>query len=399
MPEGNFYNAPARPDPANVNAPRDYDANTYLHELCQRGAPAHLIREAVAMGAQINALNKNSLPPLGLAIAGGHVETARAMIEAGAELYFPVETGPRANFEGRGASFFNAVYLAADGGSREMLDLVLKKGGGAFVNCPGIGVYGYDDKWHALHIAVKRWKTDLIPLLLDAGAFVDEEAGASKETPLMLAVSNDSGEAVARLLRQGAALEHRHSASGDTPLLHACRNDKRSAGESLLKFGADAQAANNEGRTPLMLAAKQGSLKLVEEILKQNPDVNARGQNRETALMLAAEGGYSEIVTLLLKKGADPLLADAFNKSARNYADNAPQRNSYGRRYNNGFDDGYYDEYGYNGRGYDGRSSSSSSSNSGSVRLILEEAEKAALQKQFEASYNKLKKPPAAPGA
>ena len=341
LPEGNSYNTPAKPDPVNINAPRDYDANTYLHELCARGSSPALIREAVKMGADINKLNRQNMPPLGVAILKGYKDTVETLLDLGADMFF--DTGKEA--------FFNATYLAASSGNKEKLDVILAKGGGVYVNRPGIDGEG-NGGWHALHIALKRWHDDLIPTLVEAGAFLDTEAGYNKATPLMLAISNDSEGSVTKLVTRGASLEYKQSETGNTPLLHACANGKPWVAERLLLLGADPEARNNESRNALMLAAANGNLRLVNELLKYKPDLNARAKNGETALMLAASGGNTEVVNALLKAGADPLLTDTFNKSATAYAES---RNNY------------------------------------STRWALEEAEKLALQKQFEATYKKLK--------
>lgn len=369
-PEGNFYNAPQKPDPASINAKRGYDDNTYLHELAERGAPASYIKEALKMGADINATNRQKMPPLALAILRGNEETVKALLDAGAGLYF--ETGRMKGIDGDAVLNFNATYTAAATGNKNILALVLAKGGDAYVNCPGTDSDGYDNKLKPLHVAVRKYKGEVIGQLVDAGAFVDEEAGYSKETPLMMAIVNDSEETAARLVKRGAALEYRHSVSGDTPLLYAVGLDKRWSSEKLLALGADAHAVNNKGRTPLMLAAERGSENLIKSILAQKPDVNAADKEGVTALMLAAGRGSSDLVKLLLQAGADPLLADKFNKSARHYAENS---------YNNG----------YSSRGYYGGGSGHSAS------WILEEAEKSALQKEFDKTYDRMRKKPAPP--
>ena len=382
MTVGNYYNAPAKPDPVNINTPRDYDANTYLHELSKTGAPEKLIKDAVKSGADIDAVNKNGMTPLGLAIVNGHVATAAALMEAGAKLYFE-EDGLKKG------QFFNAAVLAAGRGDKKMLEAVLQKGGGAFVNMTGIDAAGYDDRYYALHTAIRKRNTGIIATLVDAGAFLDAESGPKKETPVMTAINQNDGDAIARLVKQGASMEHIHSQTGDTPLLFACKNSLRTGATRLLSLGADVKVADKEGRTPLMAAAERGELTLVTEILKQNPDVNARSKNRETALMLGAKSGNADIIKALLKAGADPLLTDAFNKSARAYAETAPKRGYNNNCYNNR-DPYYYDDDGYHPRRSGGYNDNYN--NSSSIIKTLEEAEKDALQKQFEASYNRFRK-------
>lgn len=395
MPEGNYYNAPARPDPATINVPRGYDGDAYLHEICKSGASARQIEEAVKAGADLDLANKNGMPPLGLAIIRGNVETVKALIDAGAKLYF----------EGDGlkkGQYFNAALLAADRGDKKMLETVLQKGGGAFVNLTGMDSTGYDDKFTALHAAVRKRNASVLGALVEAGAFLDAESGARRETPLMAAVAASDGEMIAKLVKLGASMEHAHSQTGETPLIFACKQGHRTGATKLLSLGADAKAADKDGRTALMAAAERGELSLVMEILKQNPDVNARSKNRETALMLGAKTGHTEIVKALLKAGADPLLTDAFNKSARAYAESAPSRGngSYGRdsgRYGGGYS--RYDDDGYHPRGGGYNGGYNDSINAASVIKTLETAEKEALQKQFEASYNRFRKNPSGPGA
>lgn len=384
MPEGNFYNTPAKPDSATINTPRGYDGDAYLHEICKAGASPRQIAEAVKAGADVDLVNKNGMPPLGLAIIRGNVETVKALIDAGAKLYF----------EGDGlkkGQYFNAAFLAADRGDKKILEAVLEKGGGAFVNLTGMDSGGFDDSYYALHIAVRKRNPGIIAKLVEAGAFLDAESGRKSETPLMTAIIANDGDAIAKLVKQGASMEYTHSQTGETPLIFACKNSYRTGATKLLSLGADVTAKDKEGRTALMAAAEKGELALVTEILKQKPDVNARSNNRETALMLGAKSGNAEVVKELLKAGADPLLTDAFNKSARIYAESAPSRgSSYGR------DPYYYDDDGYHPRN---RGGYNSNNNSSSIIKTLEEAEKDALQKQFEASYNRFRKNPSGPGA
>lgn len=371
MPAETFNNAPYKPDRASVNAGRGYNNDTYLHELCERGAPASYIRDALAMGADINILNKQSLPPIAHAIRSGNADTVKAMLEAGAEIYFELPRIGNAD-----PKFFNAAHYAAAYGGREKLEIILKAGGAAHVNSPGIDGDGYDTKMTPLHAAINKWKYDSIQPLVDAGAFVDAESGHARNTPLLAAVANDSEEAVLRLLKAGASLEHRHPTNGDTPLLLAASLDKRWVTQKLLALGADVEALNNKGQNALMLAASQGNAKVVEEILKQpaaRRNIDLKDAEGMTALMHAAARGSSDAVTALLKAGADPMLSDKFNKTARAHADVA---NANSRSYR-----GHYD-YDYNpNRG-----------NSHSAAWILEEAEKSALHRQFEKTYDAMKK-------
>ncbi len=345
MPEGNF---PIAPHPRNINAPRDQDGNTYLHELVLLHAPPEKLREAISLGADINALNKQNMPPLGLALLKGEAHDVRNLLDLGADINFATGKMSYANTP----LVFNATYIAAFTGNAEKLDIILSKGGAAFINTPSIEPTGYDDKWTALHVALKKSHYNIVDTLLEAGAFAGAPGGPSGDTPMMLAIDNDSALAIGKLVRAGVSLEEKSPATGDTPLIYAARRDKRYSVSRLVQMGADTRATNNLGETALMYTAHWGATRQMTEILATRPDINARNHKQETAIMLAAARGNADATTALVKAGADLLLADSFNRTASIHA---------------------------------------ASSTNYSLRWSLEEAEKLQLQKQFEKSYKKFR--------
>jgi ankyrin repeat protein len=345
VPEGNF---PIAPHPRNINAPRDQDGNTYLHELVLLRAPVEKLREAISLGADINALNKQNMPPLGLAILKGDAAQMRDLLDLGADINFATGKMSYSNTP----LVFNATYIAAFTGNAEKLDIILAKGGAAFINTPGIEPTGYDDKWTALHVALKKSHLNIVDTLLDAGAFACAPGGPSGDTPMMLAIDNDSPHAIAKLLRAGVSLEEKHPATGNTPLLYAASRDKRFSVSRLLQMGADTRAVNNAGENVLMLSAWWGAVRQVNDVLATRPDINARNDKQETAVMIAAARGHAEVAQALVKAGADLLLTDNFNRTASAHAAGSPNY---------------------------------------SLRWSLEEAEKLQLQKQFETSYKKFR--------
>jgi uncharacterized protein len=336
-------NFPSRPERTNIDLPRDQDGNTYLHELCKKDAPVPLIREAVEkLGANINAVNKKNMPALALAIQYAKPEVVACLLDMGAEMYFQTAK----------ADPFNAIYLAADLGKADALKTIIEHGGALHVNDIGIGQDGYGSKIPALHTAVKNYRYDIIEPLVQAGAFLNEEAGFERVTPLFLAIANNSDKSIRQLLEAGADLERPQSDTGRTPLIYAAYHRDGNAARVLIDFGADVNARDNSGQTPLMYAAENGDSSLVEKLVAAKADIDRRrtGNNGETALMKAAQKGSSETVKTLLKAGANPLLADAFNKTAVQYASDNYQHGT---------------------------------------RFVLEEAEQKASQAHFENTYRK----------
>ncbi len=331
---------PPKPAASAVNLPVDTQSNTYLHALCQSKAPLDVIREAVALGADLFALNKDKMPPLGVAIMQGEAATVSALIELGSPLYLGVDKD----------LFFNAALLAVVAGRKEVLEAVLNNGGGLYVNNSGMDDKGRDEKLSCLHTAVKNYKLDLLPPLALAGAFLNEEAGARGFTPLQLAVSMNYNAALLPLCNQGASLEHKNSTNGFTALHYAVFLEKPEAAERLLKLGANPNAMSNDGVTPLMMAALNADVPTSQMLLdhKANPNTVSGGE-QETALMVAAKKGTVGEITLLLRSGADPTITNAFNKTASQIA---------------------------------------RSSNHTSAALVLEEKETEVQRKKFENSYS-----------
>ena len=118
---------------------------------------------------------------------------------------------------------------------------------GADVNVPRVSMWAY----RPLHYAAKfatPWNTEMVRVLLDAGADIDAGVGpnpltavlgdsnaawALEDTPLMLACRAGCLETVALLLQRGANGTLRDS-KGDTALHYAARSACREAGRLLL---------------------------------------------------------------------------------------------------------------------------------------------------------------------
>jgi len=354
----NHYDGIQKPGRGYVNEPADTDGNTYLHLICARGAPLPVVREAVEkLGADPNVLNKKKTPALAIAIQKTAPEVVAYLIEKGADIYFPVEKD----------KFFNATHAAVQTGRADVLQAVLKHGGAAHVQQGGTLDNGYYDDTPPLHAAIQKQYYHLMEQLVLAGADVNAEGGYRRQTPLQMATESEATVPMAQLLRLGADIDAKATHEKVTALHLAARGGRLRALEFLLRKGADTEALDARGRTPLMAAAEEGQPTAIRAILPYVRDIDRRqaGDKHATALMKAAHKGDAACVEALLKAGANPLLADDFNKTAAKYAEESPvyQQNNY-RHY----------DYGYGG---------------GTARAVtlLREAEEKAAQAFFEKKY------------
>ena len=128
------------------------------------------------------------------------------------------------------------------------------------------------DGMTALHWAARRGETDMVRMLLAAGANVRATTRLGNYTPLLLA--SEAGHAAGI--------------------------------EALIAAGADPKGTTAAGVTPLMLASASGQVEAVKILIARGADVNAAEPNRgETALMFAAANRRSDVVRALIAAKAN----------------------------------------------------------------------------------------------
>jgi len=214
--------------------------------------------------------------------------------------------------------------------------------------------------------AIATGKTDLVKLLLDAGADVNgsigelswpsrskmvlldpiaeaeaevdpeaqdesevERASTSAEvprsaeielsgcvrklTPIEAAVETGCPAVVQQLLDAEAAV---CGAESGAPLSLAAREGDPEVVQLLLDAGADLEARDACGRTPLMNACTGGFPEVAELLLEAGVDPVAKGEDGETAILCAAESGARVLVELLAARVGEPEGREALNVCA-----------------------------------------------------------------------------------
>ncbi|KAF5839130.1 ankyrin repeat-containing domain protein [Dunaliella salina] len=180
--------------------------------------------------------------PLMVALESGNIESAQALIEAGADLNI-------LNFDKRAP-----IHLALEEGEEPIVELLLQKG--ADPNVPS------QDLISCLHYCATRGPIRLLHLFLEKGGNVK--------------AANEDGW---------------------TPLHLSCRSGKADRAEALIKAGADVNAVNSQGSTPLHLAAVNGHLPIVQLLREAKADITIPNKQGKTAAEVAKTPEIAEAVT------------------------------------------------------------------------------------------------------
>lgn len=133
------------------------------------------------------------------------------------------------------------------------------------------------DGMTALHWAAQSGQTEIVELLLDAGANKDATTRIGKYTPLHIASSQANGAIVRKLLDAGANANAKTTNSQATAL-HLAAQEVAGAEsvQALLEHGADPDAREGSaGQTPLMFAAAKNRVASLELLLQAGADPSA----------------------------------------------------------------------------------------------------------------------------
>ena len=241
-------------------------------------------RALVEAGANVNQVSGDKLSPMVTAIMNGHLDLAKYLLDHGAD--------PKL----AGVSGLNALYAAVD-------------------------VQWAPKTWFP-QPSVDQEKTsylDLMKALIDHGADVNAQIG---EKLWFRSFTNDYTWV---------------DTAGSTAFWRAAQSSDMPAMKLLVEHGADAKVANKAGETPLMAAAGIGwawnwsvrapypAVDAVKYCVEHGNDVNAADNRGYTALHGAAFLGDNDMVNYLASKGAK---TDIKSKAGDTVADmaNGPTR-------------------------------------------------------------------------
>jgi ankyrin repeat protein len=239
-------------------------------------------------------------PPLLKAAQADHVEAARLLLDAGADLYGPNEGGE------------TPLVMAVQNGSLGVFRLLVERG-------YRMDAVRDNASW-MLTEAARRGQSEMVRWLLAQGADVDltDFQGC---TALTYAAHGDHLELVEELLKAGANPDHRDNDTETVLMWAADHAGNAPVIRALLQGRADVNAKNNFAGTALSWAMRHGDADMVKALLDAGADANGASD-----LIRAAFYGFVPALRLLLEHGADIRATDSNGQTALALAKNRGHR-------------------------------------------------------------------------
>ncbi|KAF6793813.1 ankyrin repeat protein [Colletotrichum musicola] len=294
-----------------------FDADITLLWIASAWCHQSLVNYLLQNDADVDWSDVNGVSPLDVAIAQGHRNVARSLLQKGASTGGEGEMGMQ-----------SSLQVAVGKGDVDMVQLLLTHGANPNVSPVRMAAerghldilkilrdHGVDVPWTPLGLATLSGCTVTVKTLLDEGSDPNVRLrGKDWEAPLHIAVDHGLLE-IADLLLKGGADPQGLDLSRRTPLEIAISNNSYEIVQLLLRNGADPNGADPNGadpnvngviqRTPLHIAESLGSRQVAELLVKGGADANRLDSSGRSPFHAATASGYPGMVSLLLAGGAD----------------------------------------------------------------------------------------------
>ncbi|KAK3254187.1 hypothetical protein CYMTET_36593, partial [Cymbomonas tetramitiformis] len=178
-------------------------------------------------------------------------------------------------------------------------------------------------QYYALHMAAYKGHGEVVQILAQAGCDLDMRAGLVQCTALHLAAQEEWDGVVGMLLEEGANPDV-CDIDGCTVLHWASEKGRVDVVDLLLEAGANANALDEDNWTPLHLAVQHTHEEVTNALLMADADTNIQTKWGHTPLHWAAMYGIEGLVQLLLDHNAS---TTTLSKTAKLPRDIAIQNN------------------------------------------------------------------------
>ena len=176
--------------------------------------------------------------------------------------------------------------------------------------------------WTPLMYAASRAQVNVVSLLIDSGAKIDQRdrSGITVLQWVQGSIKNCKNleERIADLKEQ----KYKQSNIDGYREVHSPENLKKwEEILALLNEGLEREKCKDL-KSPIWAALKEGDVKKVQEILGKNININIQNQDGQTPLVVAVLNGKQEIAALLLEHGSPMEIADKKGNTEFSYAKN-----------------------------------------------------------------------------
>ncbi|CAL1536456.1 unnamed protein product [Lymnaea stagnalis] len=274
---------------------------------CAKGLKT-VVKALIKSGIDINQKYNGESP---LLVAARHGQTGVAL--------FLMENGANLNEVDRGGE--NALMIAERNGHAHTVETLVERG------------YDMDAKNRSgdtsLMLAVRKWDVDLMNMMINFGANVNEKQNNTIEDTVLILAARDAPIAVVeKLVDMGANLND-HNTLGRTALMATVDKDiwpsyetkeNNDKAEFLINRGADLNEKDRDGRTALMLAVVHRTRNTCEMLIGYGAHVNDKDNDGITPLLHALRTNKTDNIILLIENGADVTERDNHRNTTLMYA-------------------------------------------------------------------------------
>jgi serine/threonine-protein phosphatase 6 regulatory ankyrin repeat subunit B len=241
-----------------------------------------IVRELIAAGASVNAVDADGKSVLSYAIAPDR-EGTRTKADTLAVVKVLAAAGANPNTVS--ADGCPPLLHAVCGGHAEVVSVLIESK--VDVNATSGGTLSMIDK------AVLRGEHQIVQLLLRAGALDWMGMMAQRHRVVLPQLVGGFGLNTGKLGQ--ASVEEREIA-----LVISCLMNDKKAVKTLLTLGVDPSCVH-AGQYPLMLAAKRGYIEIARDLIAAGADI-AKEVSGTTCIKVAASGKHRDVVVLLLER-------------------------------------------------------------------------------------------------
>lgn len=275
---------------------------------------AHVVELLVNAGALVNEEDIDGHTPLHKAVIERRLEVIKKLLSKNA---WPTNTDKAGKTPVDYSQHFPAAtWLLEHGARRDGLFHMAWLGdieGVAFFLSQGSDVDKRNPHGEtALTEASRHGDTEVVKLLLQAGADLELKTTNGGWTALLLAVSNNRADTVRTLISAGAKLQATDDRNHDA-LTEAVYQGHWDVARMLIEHGAQVNTADHRGNTPLHCSGHRGNPEFTQFLIDKGARVDAQNVFGGTALLETIEHHPGEAINharILLNNGANPTIAN-----------------------------------------------------------------------------------------